>query len=413
MRLKKLYLKNIGPFLDDEIEFATNENAGSQVTIITGENGAGKTIIIDAIRKMFLEYESDSIRSIRRNNDFLLNMELELNDANLLLEARLNEGNSKESFDIYNRGEKYEFLLRALFDSSSSKGNKWILNYWTSQNDHQPFNITNLGFIKPEEYLINCLDGIQRNTDTTQIVTFFDYFKSSSNPKERAEGEYIYEVLKQIFKISLLDGELLHVERSTFLPVIRQNGVDITIEKLSSGNLYLVQRLISLLSQMYSVYKLNDLPLEELCLTPGVLLIDEAENHLHPKWQKTFLNSILALFPNIQIIVTTHSPFIVGSVEGAKVYVCKPEVGYSKIIDETSRYSNKPIEEILSSDVFGETSSFANAEIDKLLQERIKAIEAGDKITEKAIEEKLVAINPQYFGYLNLDDTLKQLLEAK
>lgn len=111
--------------------------------------------------------------------------------------------------------------------------------------------------------------------------------------------------------------------------------------------------------------------------------------------------------------MTTHSPFIVGSVEGAKVYVCKPEVGYSKIIDETSRYSNKPIEEILSSDVFGETRSFANAEIDKLLQERIKAIEAGDKITEKAIEEKLVAINPQYFGYLNLDDTLKQLLEAK
>ncbi|WP_121965524.1 AAA family ATPase [Myroides sp. N17-2] len=412
MKLKKLYLKNIGPFLDDEIEFATNENAGSQVTIITGENGAGKTIIIDAIRKMFLEYESDSIRSIRRNNDFLLNMELELNYANLLLEARLNEGNSKESFDIYNRGEKYEFFLRALFDSSS-KGNKWILNYWTSQNDHQTFHINALGFIKPEGYLRNCLDGIQRNTDTTQVITFFDYFKSSSNPTERAEGEYIYGVLKKIFEISLLDGELLHVERSTFLPVIRQNGVDITIEKLSSGNLYLVQRLISLLSQMYSVYKLNDLLLEELCLTPGVLLIDEAENHLHPKWQKTFLNSILKLFPNIQIIVTTHSPFIVGSVEGAKVYVCKPEVGYSRIIDETSRYSNKPIEEILSSDVFGETSSFANAEIDKLLQERIKAIEAGDKIKEKEIEEKLVAINPQYFGYLNLDDTLKQLLEAK
>ncbi|MGL4584235.1 MAG: AAA family ATPase, partial [Flavobacterium sp.] len=413
MKLKKLYLKNIGPFLDDEIEFATNENAGSQVTIITGENGAGKTIIIDAIRKMFLEYEGDSIRSIRRSKDFLLNMELELNDANLLLEARLNEGNYKESFDIYNIGEKYEFFLRALFDPSSAQRNKWILNYWTSQNDNQTFHINALGFIKPEEYLRNCLDGIQRNTDTTQIVTFFDYFKSSSNPTERAEGEYIYEVLKQIFKISLLDGELLHVERSTFLPVVRQNGVDITIEKLSSGNLYLVQRLISLLSQMYSVYKLNDLPLEELCLTPGVLLIDEAENHLHPKWQKTFLNSILELFPNLQIIVTTHSPFIVGSVEGAKVYVCKPEVGYSKIIDETNKYSNKPIEEILSSDVFGETSSFANVEIDKLLKERIEAIEAGNKAKEKEIEEQLVAINPQYFGYLNLDDTLKQLLETK
>jgi predicted ATP-binding protein involved in virulence len=96
---------------------------------------------------------------------------------------------------------------------------------------------------------------------------------------------------------------------------------------------------------MYSVYELNDLKLEELLLTPGLLLIDEAENHLHPKWQKTFLNSILNIFPNLQIIITTHSPFIVSSVENSKVFVCKSEKDHSIIVDETDFYSNKPIDE--------------------------------------------------------------------
>ena len=66
--------------------------------------------------------------------------------------------------------------------------------------------------------------------------------------------------------------------------------------------------MVSMLGKMYAVNVLNSKPLEELCQAPGLLLIDEAENHLHPKWQKTFINNILTVFPNLQIILTTHSP---------------------------------------------------------------------------------------------------------
>lgn len=177
--------------------------------------------------------------------------------------------------------------------------------------------------------------------------------------------------------------------------------------------MYLVQRLISILGQMYSVYKLNNLPIESLCNTPGLLFIDEAENHLHPKWQKTFLNAILGMFPNLQIVVATHSPFIVGSVEGAKVYVCKPQADHSIISDETNLYSNKPIDEILSTEVFGETSPFASIAIDELLEERKKAIENGDKMEENKIEARLLKINPQYFSYLNIDNIIEEIKTRK
>ncbi|GJQ05417.1 AAA family ATPase [Capnocytophaga canimorsus] len=412
MKLHKLYLKNIGPFLEGEIEF-------DQVTILTGENGTGKTVVLDAIRKMLLSgnfknYDIDKIRHIRRSDNFYIEMSLTCNKIKHILKAK--DIKIDETSEIFNVEEPFFYdstissEIPNLFQfKERAKGNLWIANYWTSQNDHSDFHISSLDFIKPENYLINSLDGIQKNAETTKIVTFFDYYKSSDKPEEKKEGEYIFEVLKKIFKISLYEGEFVYVDRSRLIPVIIQNGYEVSLDKLSSGNLYLVQRLIGLLGQMYSVYKLNNLPLEEMCNTSGLLLIDEAENHLHPKWQKTFIKSILELFPNLQIVAATHSPFIVGSVENAKIYVCKPETDHSIIVDETANYSNKPIEEILISEVFGGTTPFANEEINKLLKERKEAIEKGDKQEEERTEKRLLELNPQYFSYLEMDKLLDEL----
>lgn len=410
MRLHNLYLKNIGPFLEAAIEF-------DRVTIFTGENGTGKTVILDAIRKMLLSNSGwnrtiEKIRNIRRGDSFKIELSLSFNDGALKIETdKINNDYQYENFEIKKSGSQYNNLEYSFSSSKKAKGNHWIANYWTSQNDHSDFHIPSLDFIKPENYLIDCLDGVQKNAETTKIVTFLDYYKSSDKPEERKEGEFIFEVLKKIFKISLYEGEFMYVDRSRLMPIINQNGVEVSLDKLSSGNLYLVQRLIGLLGQMYSVYKLNDLPLEEMCNTPGLLLIDEAENHLHPKWQKTFIRSILELFPKLQIVMATHSPFIVGSYEGAKVYVCKPETDHSIVVDETANYSNKPIEEILASEVFGGTTPFANEEINKLLKDRKKAIEEGNKKEEERTEKQLLELNPQYFGYLEIDKLLDELKE--
>lgn len=53
-------------------------------------------------------------------------------------------------------------------------------------------------------------------------------------------------------------------------------------------------------------------------LTEGIVLIDEIDLHLHPKWQKTIVPNLKSLFPNIQFILTSHSPFIIQSLEGVK-----------------------------------------------------------------------------------------------
>ncbi len=54
---------------------------------------------------------------------------------------------------------------------------------------------------------------------------------------------------------------------------------------------------------------------------PGIVLIDEVDLHLHPSWQRTILPSLEQTFPNIQFIVTTHSPFVVQSAIGRNVII--------------------------------------------------------------------------------------------
>jgi len=56
--------------------------------------------------------------------------------------------------------------------------------------------------------------------------------------------------------------------------------------------------------------------------SPGVVIVDEIETHLHPKWQREILPILTGIFPNIQFFVATHSPQIVASVSSESVFVC-------------------------------------------------------------------------------------------
>ncbi|MEZ4297269.1 MAG: AAA family ATPase [Polyangiaceae bacterium] len=200
------------------------------------------------------------------------------------------------------------------------------------------------------------------------------------------------------------------MRRADLTPIVRQAGQEVLLNNISSGNAYLVQHMIDLLGKMFSVHMLRETPAAELCKTSGVLLIDEAENRLHPRWQKRFLRTVLDIFPNLQIIATTHSPFIVSSIPGARVYVCRFErdKGACTITDETADYASKPVEEILVSDAFDGTRPF-NEEITQLLEERDRAIDANDEALRKSVERELLSRNPLYFRYFEVEEKLAQL----
>lgn len=189
------------------------------------------------------------------------------------------------------------------------------------------------------------------------------------------------------------------MRRSDHTPIIEQNGHELSLEKLSSGNIFLIEHLVMLMCKFYSVSVMNNIPAKKMFELSGLLLADEVENHMHPLWQKKILGIIRKLFPNIQIILTTHSPFVVASMDGARIYTCVPQTGYSEVMDETDKYSHMPVEEILQSDVFS-VNPF-NDEIAGLMAKRKELITEGKIEEGRQVGKQLYEINPEYFSYMN------------
>ncbi len=70
----------------------------------------------------------------------------------------------------------------------------------------------------------------------------------------------------------------------------------------------------------YRAIKLNPhLGKDAVIMAKGVVLIDEIDMHLHPKWQRTVIEDLREAFPNIQFIYTTHSPFIIQSLKAEEI----------------------------------------------------------------------------------------------
>jgi predicted ATP-binding protein involved in virulence len=403
MRLKNLSLKNIGPFNTVDMEFISNETELQKppVIVITGENGTGKTMVLDAIRTLFMGVFARVERDIATSDSFLIKSGIELNGKSI----SFNTNHKKEKKKFVTSHMEINQLFHAQFDPKYKKD--FVFEYWTSKLSNDTFSIDSLVTIDAKKYLDDALSGIHKNIDVTKTISYFDYLKDSKDTYEQVLGEKMYKVLEEIINISLGEGKLSHISRIDLTPILIIKNKEVSIDKLSSGNLYLIQRFTSILRQIYSICVLNRLSASDYNKIQGVVLIDEAENHLHPKWQKVFLNNILRLFPNLQLIVTTHSPFIVSSVENAKVFVCKSDTEYSIVKEETDLYTNKPVEEILMSPLFN-TCNF-NTEITELLRKRKDALINKDDKELQRIEEELLKINPEYFNYLKIEETIKSI----
>jgi len=396
MKIKKLYIKNIGPFKEATLEFPTKKNAESgeePVTIITGRNGAGKSIIIDAIRAA-LGGMGVERNIVAKDDDFKIEMSLNYDGAFKTMATNKFLNGHVQGVDWFGLSQYFcqgYKLPGKVFD--------WVVDYWSSKLPTDSFNLNTMSGIKNELVLAGVLNGKKTNVELTNFICQIDYLRTSEMPMEKNVGEVMYNKLKDIVNLCLENGEFQYVRRSDLTPIIRQNGTDLSLEKLSSGNIFLIEHLVMLMCKMYSVAMLNNIPAEKMFDISGLLLADEVENHMHPLWQKKILGIIRSLFPNVQIILTTHSPFVVASMDGAKIYTCVPETGYSEVRDETDKYGHMPVEEILQSDVFN-VNPF-NEEIAGLMAKR-KELIAGGKIEEgRQVGRQLYDINPEYFSFMN------------
>lgn len=406
MRLLSLELKNIGPFDEAHLDFClvpgSDEPEVVPVTFVTGENGTGKSIVIDAIRAAFGRHYGRLSRSIVRDGE-ACELNADLYDAKKIHHVH---GNTTQGPRLHVRANELLELPNQLL-LWPNLAPKWVVDYWQSTLDTDSFQIEGLTRPEHKEFLVEALQGKQSNTSATQLICHIDYLRDSRDPQEKRYGELLYQALEDIAKAAVPDGRFAHVTRSRLEPVFEQRGRLISIEKLSAGSLYLMQRMLGLMGRMYSCHVVTGRQDDDVLSIPGLLLIDEAENHLHPKWQKRFIPTIQKVFPNLQIIVATHSPFILASTHGARVFVCRAEGDHCVVEDVSDDYADRPIDEILLSPAFADTPPFSQ-EITDLLERRKAAITARDEVERKRIEALLLARNSEYFDYFHVEELVKK-----
>ena len=158
---------------------------------------------------------------------------------------------------------------------------------------------------------------------------------------------------------------------------------------LSLGYQSLVAWMVDLASAMFDRYEKHADPLAE----PAIVLVDEIDLHLHPKWQRALIAFLTERFPATQFIATAHSPLIVQAAEDANVVLLKRAGDHVLIENNPLDVRNWRIDQILTSDLYGLPTA-RPPRLDKLIAERRAILTkpkltAGDRKRLQAVEAEI------------------------
>ena len=124
------------------------------------------------------------------------------------------------------------------------------------------------------------------------------------------------------------EGHIVFYDKQEEQMMYKSDDVIQPIEHLSAGYQSLIWTVFDI---AYRMAVLNPSKLDRIAQTAGVVLIDEIDMHLHPRWQWNVVGALLNTFPNVQFIAATHAPILFASYKNIwLIDVDEDEVRYSE-----------------------------------------------------------------------------------
>ena len=206
----------------------------------------------------------------------------------------------------------------------------------------------------------NCLSFVQ-STDTNRLAQWianqdFKRLKAKEAGKlDRANqlGQSVRDIERVIAQIigedfAFITGDVDNDVR------VRRNKVIVDLGLLPDGLKSIVSWIADLLMRLDRIPWVDDTPPMKRSF---LLLLDEVDIHLHPSWQRKVLPIVQRMFPNAQIIASTHSPFVVASAEDAWIVTLKVDNGVATVAQVAGSQAGVSYSAILRS-IFGIDSEF-------------------------------------------------------
>lgn len=322
MKIRSLTLKNIGVFEDETISFPEKQDMDmAEIHILTGQNGTGKTTILQALAELTPEMlHLLDLSSFKIDKRILRKFKYQNSSSYVqLIDSYNYEYNLNYHGDFH--GDFSEFsspldLLDTLHNAAFAySGYRFI--------EHQE----NINIKEKENYnpLENALEFNKKNDANDYSLNEWLANKMAQRNSAFFEGNKIevekysrgIETLKQIIE-QIIEIPIDFKFKNEKLKVVAvKQGQELDFDLLPDGLRSIISWLGDLIMRMDALKWKDDLPIFD---REFILFLDEIEVHLHPSWQRKILPVVQKLFKNAQIFITTHSPFIVNSVDGAWIH---------------------------------------------------------------------------------------------
>lgn len=212
------------------------------------------------------------------------------------------------------------------------------------------------------------------------------------DPTSLHEINSILNAIQKSINHSMPNVKVTYNTKIAEICVTDGTGLSILYSKLSDGYRCMISLIVDICRRMITLNpQLGESAIDK---TPGVVLIDEIDLHLHPKWQKSVVTDLKTIFPKIQFIATTHSPFIIQSLKEDELILLSDA-------DDEVEYVGESIEDI-SENVMGVSNpqySKEKEEMYTVAQQFYKDLDAVKTPEEMAqVEETLKRLTAKYSG---------------
>jgi predicted ATP-binding protein involved in virulence len=374
MKISTLKLKNIGVF--DEAIFEFDTPNGTNIHILTGPNGSGKTTILLALAGVFMQntrHYPEHESAIFLNKRVRFFEKIGKNELKSYAEYKFKTGiiskligcPSCKNFHVIKSGIEDKVQEYAKIMLSGKQIPSFLFEF-------AAFAYSGYRYIQSEKIdvlsnevkinpLENSLDFVKNYVDNSASI--LQWIANNAAKYYIAKGRGDSNAIR--FKDAINTVEFILQEitgKKTFFDIsiepttvlLNIDGTSFDFDVLPDGLRSLISWVADLLMRLDIMNWKDNTPILERSI---ILFLDEIEAHLHPKWQRKVLPVVQKLFKNAQVFVSTHSPFVVNSINGA--YIHKIDIVNGKAIlqpVEISKTSNS-IDAVLG-EVFGVDEDF-------------------------------------------------------
>lgn len=370
LTLDRVALTNIGPFGSLEVSLHPS------MTVLLGDNGAGKSSVLRAIALALSGNGDESRRAAARTLKAGERQgSIQLTIGSREYRTTLSRDDDRVSVRSEPIGPVASGLLLSLgfpplrgVSTADIEGPVMASRRAPSPEDLGPLTV---------DVVDERLDDVRQWIVNTALLA-----------EDSKQGEAAGVTLRRFFEI--LDAltpkftlKYHGVDRLTWEVMVATDDGVIPLMHLSRGMTAIFGWVGVLIRRLEDIFDDDDTPEGQRAL----LLVDEVDVHLHPAWQRCILPLLLEMFPGLQIVATTHSALVVGSIKDAELIHL--ERTREKIVARpvAPRFEGWRADQILTSSAFGlRTSRDVGTERRMREHERLRSASSGENVQRRANE---------------------------